>query len=118
MKKLLILITCAAVYLHFFPEPELQAWYDDQIASAKSSFDNATDTTAKLNPKKVYRDLEPSFNQFLDDEIDYVDELTTDRTALISFYKKQCDPYKQDFKFQSKNQKNVCSAIGKYRRFF
>lgn len=118
MKNLLILIVCAAVYLHFFPEPELQAWFDNKIASAKTGFNNATDTTARLNPKKIYEDLKPSFDHFLEEEIEYIEELTSDRTTLISYYVNQCDPYKEDFKFQSKTQKKVCKAISKYQRFF
>ncbi len=118
MKNLLILIVCAAVYLHFFPEPELQAWIDDKIASAKSGFNSATDTNAKLSTKKVRKDLKQFEEHFLEDEIEYIDELTSDRKTLISFYYAQCSPYKRDFKFQSKNQEKVCRVTGKYSKFF
>ena len=118
MKNLLILIVCAAVYLHFFPEPEIDAWLAEKKEAAIAAFNTATDTKVKLNARKIYDDLEPQFENFSDEEIDYVTELTAKSKTLIAYYFKNCDPHKQDFKFQAKNQRRVCKVIGNYRKFF
>lgn len=118
MKKLLILIVAAAVYLHFYPQPELEAWYNDKKNSILTSFNEATDTRVKLSVKKVYSDLEPSFNRFSPEEITYAKELTSDTKKVISFYKTHCDKPEPDFNFQVANQKTVCKVIGKYRSYF
>jgi hypothetical protein len=118
MKNLLILIVFAAVYLHFFPEPELDAWIAEKKEAAISGFNNATDTNVKLNPRKIYQDLQAQFENFSDEEIDYIGELTTKSSTVVSYYFENCEPYKQDFKFQSKNQRKVCKTISKYRKFF
>ena len=118
MKNLLILIVAAAVFLHFYPQPELENWYQEQKESILTGFNNATDTKVKLSVKKVYSDLEREFKHFTPEEITYATELTSDRDKVIKFYKTYCDKPKPDYNFQTANQKIVCKVIGKYRSYF
>ncbi len=118
MKNLLILIVFGAVYLHFFPEPELDAWFAEKKEEAIAGFNNATSTKVKLSTKRVYEDLQQQFEHFSDEEIDYIGELTSKGSKLTSFFFNHCEPYKQNFKFQSKNQRKVCKTISNYRKFF
>jgi len=118
MKKLLILIVASAVYLHFYPQPELEQWYNDKKNSILASFNEATDTRVKLSVKKVYSDIELSFNRFSPEEIIYTKNLTSDTEKVISFYKAHCEKPEPDFNFQAANQKIVCKGIGKYRSYF
>ena len=118
MKNLLILIVAAAVYLHFYPQPELEQWYQDKKNSALTSFNDATDTRVQLSNKKVYSDLEPSFNHFTPEEVVYAKEITADTKKIISFYKAHCEKPEPDFNFQTTNQKTVCKVIGRYTNYF
>lgn len=118
MKNLLILIVAAAVFLHFYPQPELEQWYQEQKNSILKSFNNATDTKVRLSARKVYSDLEPAFKRFSPEEISYTKELTANREKIIEFYYKHCDKNKPDYNFQAANQKEVCKVIGQYRSFF
>ncbi len=118
MKNLLILIVAAAVFLHFYPQPELETWYQEQKESILTGFNNATDTKVKLSVKKVYSDLERKFDHFTTEEITYATELTSERDKVITFYKEHCDKPKPDYNFQTANQKMVCKVIGRYRSYF
>ncbi|WP_077340015.1 hypothetical protein [Pseudocolwellia agarivorans] len=118
MKKLLILIVSAAVFLHFYPQPELTQWYNEQKESMLTSFNNATDTKVRLNAKKVFSDLELSFNRFSPEEIEYATQVTANRDSIIEFYKASCEAYKPDYNFQAANQKTVCKTISKYHKYF
>lgn len=118
MKNLLILIVAAAVYLHFYPEPELEKWYNDTKNSMIATFNKATDTRVKLSVKKVKSDLEQSFNHFSPEEIAYVKNLTSDADKVISFFREHCDIVEPDYNFQPANQKRVCKVIGQYRSYF
>ena len=118
MKNLLILIAFAAVYLHFFPEPKIDAWFAEKKEEAITGFNSVTNTKVKLSTKRVYEDLQQQFEHFSDEEIDYIGELTSEQKKLTSFFFKHCEPYKQNYKFQTKNQRKVCKGIGNYRQFF
>lgn len=118
MKNLLILIVAAALFLHFYPQPELEKWYNHHKNSIISSVNNATDTRVRLNIKKVYSDLETLFNRFSPEEVEYVTEIASERDSIISFYLEHCENHKPNFNLQSANQKRVCKVIAQYKKFF
>jgi len=118
MKNLLILIVASALFLHFYPQPELDKWYNQQKNALLSGFNNATDTQVKLSTKKVYRDLETLFNHFSPEEIEYVTEMTAERDSIIAFYSLSCEEQEPNFNLQSENQKRVCRVIARYTKFF
>lgn len=118
MKKLLLLIVGAAVFLHFYPQPKLETWFNNKKNDVLDSFNNITDTRVKLSVVKVREELTPFFDRFSSQEITYVNELTSKRKKITSFYKEYCESNKIDYNLQSANQKTVCKVVGKYTNFF
>jgi len=117
MKNLLILIVLAAVFLHFYPQPELTQWYKEQKDSMLLGFNKATDTKVRLNATKVYTDLKASFNRFSEEEIKHATQITADRDSIVKFYQDHCETQEPDFNFQSSNQKITCKTIAKYSKY-
>lgn len=118
MKNLLILIVAGAIFLHFYPQPKLEAWYGEQKSFILAKFSDATDTKVRLSPKKVYRDIEPSFDQFNGEEIKFVNEMTSSREAVKQFFDEYCESKKQTPKLHKKNQTLVCKKITPYQSLF
>ncbi len=118
MKNLLILIVAAAVFLHFYPQPELKSWFNEQKTNVLSEFSEATDTNVRLNPTKIYRDLESSFDQFNGEEIKFVKELTSSRENVKTFYSDYCQNKKSTPKLHRTNQTLVCKTITPYQALF
>ncbi|NMP30559.1 hypothetical protein HII17_03195 [Thalassotalea sp. M1531] len=117
MKNLLILIVFAAVYLHFYPQPELTQWYNEQKETALEIFSDATDTKVRLKSDRIYKDLESRFDEFRDSEIKYLEQITSSRSSVKEYYTDFCSG-KRDSKFHVKNQKLVCQTISQYTGLF
>lgn len=113
MKKLLILIVFAAVFLHFYPQPELTEWYEEQKARVLTTFSDATDTRVRLKASKIYEDLEPKLNAFRPSEIERLKEITSSRKNVKAYFGEYCSN-KRDVKFHATNQELICRTIGKY----
>ena len=90
MKKLLILIVAAAVFLHFYPQPKLEKWALEQKEWILEKFSSATDTRVRLNPEKVRSELEMKFGQFNENEREYVMEISSSRESIKAFYVTEC----------------------------
>ncbi|GHE88468.1 hypothetical protein [Thalassotalea profundi] len=120
MKNLLILIVAAAIFLHFYPQPKLEAWFEEQKAFVLGEFSDATDTKVRLKSDKIYNDLKPNFNQFGPEELEFLKEITSNRKVVIAFHKEYCSTNapKRTPKFHQANQTLVCKAIGKYQSLF
>lgn len=118
MKKLLILIVAAAVFLHFYPQPKLTAWYEQQMNTVMTTFNEITDTQVRLKAEKVYRQIEPKFDQFNPDEQQFVREITASRQAVKSFYFQHCDNKVPTQRLHRKNQALVCQEISTFRKYF
>lgn len=114
MKKLLILIVAAALYLHFYPNEKLNNWALEQKQFVLSHFSDATDTKVRLNPNKIFQDLSRDFAQFNSKEKAYVAEITANRTTLKNFYQQHCLNKKQTPKLHRDNLAKVCHVIGQY----
>ncbi|WP_448553971.1 hypothetical protein [Thalassotalea montiporae] len=117
MKNILILIVFAAVFLHFYPQPEVTAWYEEKKEAMLEMFSDATDTKVRLKADRVFKDIEPKFNQFRPSEIKHVEQITSSRKAIVSYYNEYCTN-KRDTKLYAKNQALVCQTMSKYSSFF
>lgn len=118
MKNLLILIVAIAIFLHFYPQPELENWYLTQKENLLAEFNDATDTKVRLNPSKIYRDLESKLDRFNENEQDYIKQITTTRNSVKDFFSEYCEGKKRSPKLHQENQNTVCSTISKYQSLF
>ena len=114
MKKLLILIVAAALFLHFYPQPELEDWFSEKKVTALAIFSKATETQVRLKASKIYDDLESQFNAFNTDEQKFLKEMTKNRESVKMFYTDFCKVNKQSPLLHHENQKKVCYTIEQY----
>ena len=115
MKNLLILIVAIALFLHFYPQPEVDKKYQEIKTQVLSAFSDATDTKVRLKADKVYTDLKPELDSFNEEEIKFLKEITTDRHSVRNFYQDYCEGDKQTPIFHSTNLGKVCKVIGNYQ---
>ena len=118
MKNILVLIVAAAVFLHFYPQPELETWFEQQKTAVLKIFSDATDTKVRLKADKIYQDLEPKFDQFNSEEEKFLKEITSSRDAVKEFYFTYCDKQQFSPKFHRKNQELVCQKISEFSAYF
>ena len=114
MKNLLILIVAAALFLHFYPQPELEDWFSEKKVTALAIFSKATDTQVRLKADKIYQDLEKQFNAFSPDEQKFLKKMTKDRESVKIFFTDFCKSYKRTSQLHYENQKKVCFTIEQY----
>jgi len=114
MKNLLILIVAAALFLHFYPQPELEDWFIEQKKAAITIFSEATDTKVRLKSDKIYNDLKSQFNTFSTEEQNFLKKITVDRQSIKAFFTDFCLGNKQTVHFHNENQKKVCQTIERY----
>lgn len=118
MKKLLILIVAMALYFHYNPNPQLNAWLKTQKESVLAYFSDATDTRVKLKAEKIYQDLSNDFAQFNEQELNYLKIMTSSRGRIEVFFTQYCKTGTQSLEFHRDNQAKVCKAIEQYSNFF
>jgi len=114
MKNILILIVAAAVFLHFYPQPEVTKFYNETKASLLDGFSEFSDTSVRLKSDKIFLDLKPEFDSFSEDEVSALKELTLTRDSVNSFYNNFCKSKKRSAIFHKNNQAKICKTIGKY----
>ncbi|SET21811.1 hypothetical protein [Thalassotalea agarivorans] len=114
MKKILILIVLAALYLHFFPESVASKKWHQLTADAKAWFAGVTDTNIRLKADKIYRDLQNEFDSFTAGEQVFLSEITRSRDTVTAFYTDFCLTGKLNPRFHSVNQDKVCNKIEEY----
>ena len=114
MKNILILIVAAAVFLHFYPQPEVTKFYNETKDSLLDGFAEFSDTSVRLKSDKIFTDLKPSFQSFSTDEIQSLKEITSSRTSVKDFYQEYCKNKKRSATFHQTNQAKVCRTINKY----
>jgi hypothetical protein len=115
MKKLLILIVAIALYLHFYPQPELDRWFNEHKQTMLDTFNEATDTNVKLKADKIYSDLTPQLSEFSQEEIDYLKQITASRKSVASFFAKYCQSKIGSAKLHAANQAKICKTISRYQ---
>ena len=114
MKNLLILILFAALFLYFYPQPEVTKFYKEQKNSLLDSFVEFSDIKVRLKADQVFIDLEPKLTRFSPDEVKYLKEITLSRANVKSFFKEYCRSKKRSIIFRSYNQVEVCKTISQY----
>ena len=119
MKNLLILIVAFAVFLHFYPQPKLENWYEQQKVNALAKFDELAGTKVQLNTKRIADDISKKFNTFRKSERDYTNDVISSPASVKQFYTKHCgQPIKRDKKLSQQNQAKLCQVISRYRKYF
>ncbi|WP_019027094.1 hypothetical protein [Colwellia piezophila] len=114
MKHLLILIVAAALYLHFYPNEEVTALYNDGKQVLLEGFSEFSDTKVRLKADKVYTDLESELGSFSEKEIERLKVITSSRHVVKEYYFSICKTEQRDIVFHITNQKKVCGVISRY----
>ncbi|WNC72478.1 hypothetical protein RGQ13_00455 [Thalassotalea psychrophila] len=114
-KNLIIIIVAAAVYLHFYPNEELNEWYSATIEEAQESFSEIADTKAKVAPSKLISVLHQDFKKFSKGEVAYVKKIAETRDSLKAFHKEYCVEPKDNPRLRRQYQLKVCATIDQYR---
>lgn len=116
MKKLLILIVFGAVFLHYFPQPELETWYEDKKSYVLDEVSKATDTQIRLSVKKVMDEIAPKIEHLNEEQQDYIKEVTSDRASVNDFFIENCKEGSKNNEMLTKaNVAQVCQVMGKYQ---
>lgn len=114
MKNILILIVAAAVFLHFYPQPEVTSFYNKTKESLLDGFSEFSDTSVRLKADKIFIDLKPQLKSFSSEEVDFLKEITSSRSNVNSFYLEYCKNKKRSVIFHQANQSKVCKTISQY----
>lgn len=114
MKNLLILIVTAALFLHFYPQPEVTKFYDKQKNMLLDGFAKFSDTNVRLKADKIFIDLKPKLKQFSVEEVMYLKDVTSSRTNVKNFFEAYCKNKKRNAILHSTNQIEVCKTISQY----
>ena len=114
MKNILILIVAAAVFLHFYPQPEVTKFYNETKETLLDGFSEFSDTSVRLKADKIFTDLKPEFNSFSSEEVDSLKEITSSRDNVNSFFQEYCKGKKRSAIFHSTNQSKICKTIAQY----
>lgn len=115
LKKLLILIVFAAVYVHFYPQPKLDAWFEKQKNIIFTDVSNATDTKVRLRSEKIFTDLKASLNTFSEQEIEQLKKITASRESVNDFYHKYCKEKHSNPIIHHTNVGKICRTIDNYQ---
>ena len=118
MKKLLILIVAAALFLHFYPQPLLTNWFEDKKADVMETVADFSDTKVRLKADKIFSDLQSQFSTFSPEEVNYLKEITASKKTVSRFYADFCQGKKRDIVFHPKNKIKVCETINHYHSMF
>lgn len=114
MKNILVLIVAIALFLHFYPQPQVTKFYNQQKAALLDGFSEFSDTKVRLKAEKILLDLQPKLANFSSQEIDYLKEMTTTRSKVKAFYQQYCTTQTSSIIFHPTNQATVCQTISHY----
>ncbi len=114
MKNLLILIVAIALFLHFYPQPEVTKFYNEQKETLLEGFSEFSDTRVRLKAEKIFIDLQPKLESFSAEEVKYLKEITSSRANVKAFYQDYCRKQTASIVFHSANQVSVCQTISQY----
>jgi hypothetical protein len=118
MKNLLILIVSIALFLHFYPQPEVEKQLIQLKETALTIFADATDTSVRLKSDKILMDLQSELDRFSTDEVERLKEITATHKTVTAFYYKHCQEKTSPTIFHGTNLAKVCKTIGNYSAFF
>lgn len=111
MKKILILIVGIALYLHFYPHPEINKWYEAKKAEFLDTMAKSTKVTFKSNLDGVYEELKDEFIGFSPEELENLKVITGSLESITEFYRNSCAGTKQSKLFHPDNTDKVCAKI-------
>ncbi|WP_448250014.1 hypothetical protein [Thalassotalea agariperforans] len=111
MKKILILIVGIALYLHFYPNPEINKWYEEKKAEFLDTMAKSTKVTFKSNLDGVYEELKAEFIGFSPEELQNLKVITSSLESITEFYQQSCTGTKQSKLFHPDNADKVCAKI-------
>lgn len=114
MKNILILIVAAAIFLHFYPQPEVTKFYNETKETLLAGFSAFSDTSVRLKADKILIDLKPELNSFSANEVDSLKEITSSRENVNKFYQDYCKHKKRSAILHPTNQSKICKTISKY----
>lgn len=114
MKKILILIVAIALYLHFYPQPELNAWYEEKKAEFLDELSKSTKVTFKSNLDGVYEELKEEFIGFSEIELKNLKTITSSLDSLTEYYDNNCHGSEQNKLFHPDNADKVCAKVAKF----
>ncbi len=114
MKYLLILIVAVALYLHFYPNEKATEFYNQQKQTLLDVFGEFGDTKVHLKADKIYLDLESELENFSENEVERLKEITSSRENVKAFYLTICKTDTRDIHFHITNEKKVCTTINRY----
>ncbi|KGJ95980.1 hypothetical protein [Thalassotalea sp. ND16A] len=115
MKNILIIIVAIAVYLHFYPNEQVNEWYDTYIGQAKQSFSEVAETKVKVAPSKLLNELKRDFDKYTKGEIAYLEKIASSRSSVRAFHQEYCDKNNGNSRLRHEHLKKVCSTIEQYR---
>ncbi|OUS23897.1 hypothetical protein A9Q98_14275 [Thalassotalea sp. 42_200_T64] len=115
MKNILIIIVAIAVYLHYYPNEQVNEWYDTYIGQAKQSLSEVTDTKVKVAPSKLLTVLQRDFEQYTKSEVAYIEAIASSRKSVRSFHQKYCGEFKGNTRLRHEHVKKACRTIDQYR---
>ena len=114
MKNLLILIVAFAVFLHFYPQPHLEKWYEYKKQSTLDALSNIFDTKARLNTDKILTDLKSKMGDLSQQERVQLEQLVSSRKSVKAFYADICLAKKPQIIFRPVVQREICQTISEY----
>ena len=109
MKKILILIVSIAIYLHFYPQPELIQYYEDKKAEFLKELSQSTKVTFKKDLSFMYQDITQGNIGFSGAELENLKSITSSLDNLTAFYKENCQASSVQKLFHPDNIDKVCS---------
>ena len=111
MKKILILIVGIALYLHFYPQPELIQLYEDKKSELLSRLENSTKVTFKVNLADTYKKWEKELNGLSKQELSNLKEVLTSFDSVMNFYDENCHGNITAKLFYSDNHDKICNRL-------
>lgn len=111
MKKILILIVGIALYLHFYPQPELIQLYEDKKSELLTQLESSTKVTFKVNLADTYRLWEKELSGFSKQELSNLKEVLTSFDSVTNFYDENCHGNVTIKLFYADNHDKVCNKL-------
>ncbi len=116
-KNLLIIVVAAAVYLHFYPNEDVNKWVAEQKENADELFNETFDTKARVSPKKLLSAMQKDMQKFTKAEVAYLETLVESRSDLKEFNKTYCGTTKRNPQMRDIQVDQVCEKISQQRIF-
>lgn len=108
MKKLLILIVSAAIYLHFFPNPELTQFYEDKKSQFLNKMSQSSQVTFKKKMNNIYNEIKADYVGFSATELAKLKDITESVESIEQFNEEYCVKGKKNKNFHPDHIDKIC----------